>query len=135
MKYGYARVSSVGQDLTIQVQKLNEVGCDVIREEKVSGTSLKGRKEFETLMEFMRKGDELVVTRIDRLARSIRDLQNIVYELKNKGELRRCSRTLGYFTPVHERGAKWDNIEEHIPTISRQAPLIGFMNLAQLKAA
>ena len=49
MKYGYARVSSVGQDLTIQVQKLNEVGCDVIREEKVSGTSLKGRKEFETL--------------------------------------------------------------------------------------
>ena len=85
MKYGYARVSSVGQDLTIQVQKLNEVGCNVIREEKVSGTSLKGRKEFETLMEFMREGDELVVTRIDRLARSIRDLQNIVYELKNKG--------------------------------------------------
>ena len=85
MKYGYARVSSVGQDLTIQVQKLNEVGCDVIREEKVSGTSLKGRKEFETLMEFMREGDELVVTPIDRLARSIRDLQNIVYELKNKG--------------------------------------------------
>ena len=85
MKYGYARVSSVGQDLTIQLQKLNEVGCDVIREEKVPGTSLKGRKEFETLMEFMREGDELVVTRIDRLARSIRDLQNIVYELKNKG--------------------------------------------------
>ena len=51
MKYGYARVSSVGQGLTIQVQKLNEVGCDVIREEKVSGTSLKGRKEFETLMD------------------------------------------------------------------------------------
>ena len=85
MKYGYARVSSVGQDLTIQVQKLNEVGCDVIREEKVSGTSLKGRKEFETLMEFMREGDELVVTRVDRLARSIRDLQNIMYELKSKG--------------------------------------------------
>ena len=85
MKYGYARVSSVGQDLTIQVQKLNEVGCDVIREEKVSGTSLKGRNEPETLMEFMREGDELVVTRIDRLARSIRDLQNIAYELKNKG--------------------------------------------------
>ena len=67
-QYGYARVSSVGQDLTIQVQKLNEVGCDVMREEKVSGTSLRGRTEFETLMEFMREGDELVVTRIDRLA-------------------------------------------------------------------
>jgi hypothetical protein len=50
-------------------------------------------------------------------------------------ELRRCFRTLGYFTPVHERCTKWDNIEEHIPTISRQAQLIGFMNLAQLKAA
>ncbi|MDB3913035.1 hypothetical protein N9381_14970, partial [Paracoccaceae bacterium] len=43
-----------------------------------------------------------------------------------KCELRRCSRTLGYFTPAHERGTKWDNIEEHIPTISRQAPLNGF---------
>ena len=60
-------------------------GCDVIREEKVSGTSLKGRVELETLMEFMRDGDELVVTRIDRLARSIRDLQNIVHKLKKKG--------------------------------------------------
>jgi hypothetical protein len=39
------------------------------------------------------------------------------------------------FTPVHERGTKWENIEEHIPTILRQAPLIGFMNLAPLKAA
>ena len=85
MKYGYARVSTIGQDLTIQVQTLKNAGCDVIREEKVSGTSLKGRVELETLMEFMRDGDELVVTRIDRLARSIRDLQNIVHKLKKKG--------------------------------------------------
>ena len=85
MKYGYARVSSVGQDLTIQVQSLEAAGCDVIREEKVSGTSLKGRNELNNLMDFMRDGDELVVTRIDRLARSIRDLQNIVHELKQKG--------------------------------------------------
>ena len=85
MKYGYARVSSVGQDLTIQVQTLKSAGCDVVREEKVSGTSLNGRTELQTLMEFMRDGDELVVTRIDRLARSIRDLQNLVHELKQKG--------------------------------------------------
>jgi len=52
-----------------------------------------------------------------------------------KSELRACSRTLGYFTPVHERGTQWDNIEEHIPTSLKQAPLIGFMSLAQLKAA
>ena len=85
MKYGYARVSSVGQDLTIQVQTLKNAGCDVVREEKVSGTSLNGRTELQTLMEFMRDGDELVVTRIDRLARSIRDLQNLVHDLKQRG--------------------------------------------------
>jgi hypothetical protein len=66
---------------------------------------------------------------------SLQDITNSLVNRDLSGELRRCSRTLGYFTPVHERGTKWDNIEEHIPTISRQAPLIGFMNLAQLKAA
>jgi len=50
-------------------------------------------------------------------------------------ELGACSRTVGYFTPVHERGTKWDNIEEHIPTSLKQAPLIGFMSLAQRRAA
>ena len=52
-----------------------------------------------------------------------------------KCELGACSRTVGYFTPVHERGTKWDNIEEQIPTSLKQAPLIGFMSLAQRRAA
>ena len=85
MKYGYARVSSSGQDLTIQVEALTNAGCENIRQEKVSGTSTQGRDELNTLLEFLREGDELVVTRIDRLARSIRDLQNIVYDLDKKG--------------------------------------------------
>ena len=85
MKYGYARVSSSGQDLTIQVEALTNAGCETIRQEKVSGTSVQGRDELNTLLEFLRDGDELVVTRIDRLARSIRDLQNIVYDLDKKG--------------------------------------------------
>jgi DNA invertase Pin-like site-specific DNA recombinase len=85
MKYGYARVSSSGQDLTIQVEALTKAGCETIRQEKVSGTSVQGRDELNTLLEFLRDGDELVVTRIDRLARSIRDLQNIVYDLEKKG--------------------------------------------------
>ena len=85
MKYGYARVSSSGQDLTIQVEALTNAGCETIRQEKVSGTSTQGRDELNTLLEFLRDGDELVVTRVDRLARSIRDLQNIVYDLDKKG--------------------------------------------------
>ena len=63
MKYGYARVSSVGQDLTIQVQSLKDAGCYIIREEKVSGTSLKGRNELNTLIEFMRDGDLAAIMR------------------------------------------------------------------------
>ena len=85
MKYGYARVSSSGQDLTIQVAALSKAGCETIRQEKVSGTSTQGRDELNTLLDFLREGDELVVTRVDRLARSICDLQNIVYDLDKKG--------------------------------------------------
>ena len=85
MKYGYARVSSVGQDLSIQVEALTKAGCDTIRQEKVSGTSIQRRDELNTLLEFLREGDELIITRVDRLARSIRDLQNIVYELNERG--------------------------------------------------
>lgn len=83
--YGYARVSTTDQDLTIQIEALQKAGCDLVREEKVSGTSRNGRKELDTLMQFMRSGDTLLVTRIDRLARSIGDLQDIVRELKAKG--------------------------------------------------
>ncbi|WP_114860574.1 recombinase family protein [Azospirillum brasilense] len=83
--YGYARVSSTDQDLTVQIESLKAAGCDVIRQEKVSGTSRNGRVELDILMQFIRPGDTLCVTRIDRLARSVGDLQDIVRELKNKG--------------------------------------------------
>jgi DNA invertase Pin-like site-specific DNA recombinase len=83
--YGYARVSSGGQDLAIQREALKKAGCHQVREEKVSGTSWKGRTELELLMSFMRKGDVLMVTRIDRLARSLKDLQDIVHELRANG--------------------------------------------------
>ena len=67
------------------MEALTNAGCETIRQEKVSGTSVQGRDELNTLLEFLRDGDELVITRIDRLARSIRDLQNIVYDLDKKG--------------------------------------------------
>jgi DNA invertase Pin-like site-specific DNA recombinase len=57
----------------------------VIRSEKMTGTSTEGREELATLLEFLREGDTLVVTRIDRLARSMRDLQNIVHDFRQRG--------------------------------------------------
>jgi DNA invertase Pin-like site-specific DNA recombinase len=82
---GYARVSSTDQDLGIQRAALTAAGCDVIRAEKVSGTSTEGRAELQTVLAFLRRGDTLTVTRIDRLARSIADLANIVRQLESKG--------------------------------------------------
>src|ERR671939_2028357 len=83
--YGYARVSTSDQDFTLQEQALRAAGCQVIRAEKVSATRREGRTELALLLEFLRQGDTLVVTRIDRLARSIADLQDIVRTLKAKG--------------------------------------------------
>lgn len=83
--YGYARVSTTDQDLAIQEAALRAAGCDTIRSEKKSGTTTKGRTELETLIAFARPGDTIVVTRIDRLARSIADLAGIVRELEAKG--------------------------------------------------
>src|SRR5204863_9577910 len=82
---GYARVSTTDQDLSIQEAALKAAGCDVIRAEKRSGTSTNGRTELQTVLDFLRKGDVLMVTRIDRLARSIGDLQDIVRAVKAKG--------------------------------------------------
>src|SRR5258708_22096032 len=82
---GYARVSSTDQDLSIQEAALKAAGADVIRAEKRSGTTTEGREELRTVLEFMRKGDVLMVTRIDRLARSIGDLQDIVRQVKARG--------------------------------------------------
>jgi DNA invertase Pin-like site-specific DNA recombinase len=82
---GYARVSTTDQDLDLQLAALKAAGCDVIRSEKRSGTSTDGRAELRNLLDFVRAGDVLVVTRIDRLARSISDLAAIVRELEAKG--------------------------------------------------
>ena len=82
--YGYARVSTLEQDVRIQRAALEAAGCDVIRAEKASGTRRYGRTELQVLLDFLRPGDALIVTRIDRLARSLRDLQNIVHELREK---------------------------------------------------
>jgi DNA invertase Pin-like site-specific DNA recombinase len=82
---GYARVSTSDQNLEIQVTALKAAGCGVIRAEKRSGTTTSGRTELQTALDFLDAGDVLMVTRIDRLARSIGDLQDIVRAVKAKG--------------------------------------------------
>jgi DNA invertase Pin-like site-specific DNA recombinase len=84
-RFGYARVSSTDQDLTIQLDKLKAAGCQVIRSEKMSGKSVDDRPELATVMQFLREGDELVVVRLDRLGRSTRDVLNLVHALDQKG--------------------------------------------------
>jgi DNA invertase Pin-like site-specific DNA recombinase len=82
---GYARVSTTDQNLELQETALRAAGCDLIRAEKRSGTTTAGREELKTVLAFLRAGDVLMVTRIDRLARSIGDLQDIVRTVKARG--------------------------------------------------
>jgi len=83
--FGYARVSTTDQDLSIQQAALEAAGCLKIFAEKKSGTRRDGRTELQVLLECVREGDVVVVTRIDRLARSVKDLQDLVLELREKG--------------------------------------------------
>ena len=84
-KIGYARTSTVDQNLDAQIAALKAAGCGMVRTEQKSGASLDGRPELKTIIDFIHRGETLVVTRIDRLARSLNDLQIIVTHLKSKG--------------------------------------------------
>ncbi len=84
-RIGYARVSTVDQDLDIQLAKLKAEGCSIIRSEKVSGGSREGRPELATVLDFLRDGDELVVARLDRLGRDTRDVLNLIHECEQRG--------------------------------------------------
>ncbi len=81
---GYARVSSTGQKLEIQLEKLTRYGCDRIFHEKKSGTSTTARNKWKDCIQYLRKGDTLIITKLDRLARSMVDLTAITDELNKK---------------------------------------------------
>jgi DNA invertase Pin-like site-specific DNA recombinase len=85
MKYGYARVSSKSQDYQAQVEALKAAGCKQIYSEKVSAKNTDDRPQFKKLMHAVSKGDTVMVARLDRLARSSRDLHNILHDLEQKG--------------------------------------------------
>jgi len=84
-KIGYARTSTTDQNLDAQMSALKTAGCGMVRTEQKSGASLDGRPELKTILDFIHPGETLVVTRIDRLARSMQDLQTIIARLKEKG--------------------------------------------------
>jgi len=84
-RVGYARVSTLDQDLDIQVARLRAEGCAIIRSEKLSGGSREGRTELANVIEFLRPGDELMVARLDRLGRDTRDVLNIIHEVEERG--------------------------------------------------
>lgn len=84
-KIGHARVSSLAQDYQGQVDALKAAGCERIYSEKVSGKSTNDRRQFTRLMKDLLPGDVVVVCKLDRLARSSRDLHNILHDLGEKG--------------------------------------------------
>lgn len=81
---GYARVSAADQNVSRQVKAL-EVECDKIFVEKVSAAKTSNRPQFQEMLRYLREGDVLQVTSADRLARSTRDLLDIVQSLKDRG--------------------------------------------------
>lgn len=87
---GYARASSLGQDVDIQVEQLKAAGCHKLFTEKRSGRTLAGREALTEALGWAREGDTLIVTRLDRLARSGADLYNIVEQLNAKGVGFKC---------------------------------------------
>lgn len=84
MKVGYARVSSIGQNLDSQIKALEETGCEKIFQEKKSGSKIKNRPVLKDALDFVRDGDIFIVTRLDRCSRSVADLHNIMYQLEAK---------------------------------------------------
>ena len=84
-QFGYARVSTTDQDLALQRESLKLAGVGVIFEEKASGTKRDGRTELLKVVSVLGEGDALVVTRLDRLGRSMRDLANIAHEIEQAG--------------------------------------------------
>ena len=85
MKIGYARVSSLSQDYENQVSRLKDAGCEEIFSEKQSGKSADDREQLQAALKWCRKGDTLIVAKLDRLARNTEDLLKIIRQLQEKG--------------------------------------------------
>ena len=85
MKVGFARVSTKEQELRVQLSKLNEFGCEKIFQGKQSGASIKNEEKLKELIDFIREGDEVIVTRLDRLGRSLKSILDAIDSIHSKG--------------------------------------------------
>jgi DNA invertase Pin-like site-specific DNA recombinase len=84
MKVGFARVSTVEQDLSIQLNQLNEFGCEKIFHGKQSGVSVKNDEQLKEMIDFIREGDEVIVCRLDRLGRSLKTILDAIDNIHKK---------------------------------------------------
>ena len=82
MRVGYARVSTTSQNLDMQVSALTDAGCEKIYTEKVSGVG--DRTELKAVLEYLRDGDSLVIYKLDRLGRNMKDLLAIIEQLQKR---------------------------------------------------
>nr|WP_066593805.1 recombinase family protein [Sphingomonas pruni] len=98
MLVGYGRVSSERQSLDIQHEALAQAGCEKVFSEKMSGRSTNEREQLAMALDFVRDGDTLVCTRLDRLARSVGDLHRIIERLTEKKVAFRCLNQSGVDT-------------------------------------
>ena len=85
MIFGYARVSSTGQNIELQVDALITYGCEKIFNEKISGRKKENREQFNLLMDTVKEGDTIVVTKLDRMARNTKDALETIESLRDKG--------------------------------------------------
>lgn len=84
MKIGYARVSTKEQNLSLQIDALTKEGCQKVYQEKITGTS-KNRPQLEALLSQLREGDVVVIWKLDRLGRSLKDLVALVAQIQERG--------------------------------------------------
>jgi DNA invertase Pin-like site-specific DNA recombinase len=84
MIYGYARVSTSKQELKTQLEKLKNAGCEKVFQEKMSGTKKDGREELQKMLNVLQAGDVVKITKIDRLARSIPDLRDLIQAMHER---------------------------------------------------
>lgn len=99
---GYGRVSTLDQDLTVQIEQLEAAGCEKVFVEKRSGAAADDRQALKDVLDWIREGDVLIVCRLDRLGRSMLDLLNILQQVQAKGAAFRCLNQGGLDTTTAE---------------------------------